>query len=185
MSIWDLFSKNKKSNETKDETAEEETQEVEEIEEKEDPNKPIAEYNETIHSDTGKREKDKSTDETYKKQHIWRNVDKIEENVDNIHIKNAKKPSTEIDKKVDGIITKTKKKLRKPSNVIYVVSNPQPGQVKGDWAVRSHGKIFSHHRIKENAIKQARKIAIERKATVMVQNTDGTFSDGFKPRAKK
>jgi len=73
---------------------------------------------------------------------------------------------------------------KKPSNVIYVVSKPQPGQVRGDWAVRSHGKIFSHHRTKENAIKAARKIARQRNATVMVQNTDGTFSEGFKPRAK-
>ena len=38
------------------------------------------------------------------------------------------------------------KHKRKPSNVIYVVSKPQPGEVKGDWAVRSHGKIFSHHK---------------------------------------
>jgi hypothetical protein len=74
------------------------------------------------------------------------------------------------------------KDRKKPSNVIYVVSKPQPGQVKGDWAVRSHGKIYSHHRKKENAIKQARKIAKERDATVMVQNTDGTFSMGFKPK---
>ncbi|HEC82102.1 MAG TPA: DUF2188 domain-containing protein [Thermoplasmatales archaeon] len=74
---------------------------------------------------------------------------------------------------------------RKPSNVIYVVSKPQPGSVRGDWAVRSHGKIFSHHRTKQAAIREARRIARERDATVMVQNTDGTFSMGFKPRSKK
>lgn len=73
---------------------------------------------------------------------------------------------------------------KKSANVIYVVSKPQPGQVRGDWAVRSHGKIFSHHRTKENAIKAARKIAKQRDATVLIQNTDGTFSDGFKPRTK-
>jgi hypothetical protein len=71
---------------------------------------------------------------------------------------------------------------KKSSNVIYVVSKPQPGQVRGDWAVRSHGKIFSHHRTKDNAIKAARKIAREREATVMVQNTNGKFSVGFKPK---
>ena len=76
-------------------------------------------------------------------------------------------------------------KSRKPSNVIYVVNKPQPGHVRGDWAVRSHGKIFSHHRTKQAAIKEARKIAKEREATVMVQNTNGTFGMGFKPRAKK
>ena len=73
---------------------------------------------------------------------------------------------------------------RKAANVIYVVSKPQPGQVKGDWAVRSHGKIYSHHRTKVNAIKAAREIAKKKDATVLIQNTDGTFSDGFKPRSK-
>ncbi|HEC95115.1 MAG TPA: DUF2188 domain-containing protein [Thermoplasmatales archaeon] len=74
---------------------------------------------------------------------------------------------------------------RKPSNVIYVVNRPQPGHVRGDWAVRSHGKIYSHHRTKQTAIREARRIAREKEATVMVQNTDGTFSMGFKPRPKK
>ena len=73
---------------------------------------------------------------------------------------------------------------KKPSNVIYVVNKPQPGQVKGDWAVRSHGKIFSHHRTQENAIKQARKIAKQRDATVLIQGIDGKFRDGFKPKQK-
>ena len=116
-------------------------------------------------------------------QRLWRDVDSIEEDVDTLHIKKAKKPVTEVDKKVDKLIEKNKEKhKRKPSNVIYVVSKPQPGEVKGDWAVRSHGKIFSHHKTKEKAIEEARKIAKKRDATVMVQNTDGTFSDGFKPR---
>lgn len=71
---------------------------------------------------------------------------------------------------------------RKPANVIYVVSKPQPGEVRGDWAVRSHGKIYSHHKTKETALRAARKIARKKDATVMVQNIDGTFSRGFKPR---
>lgn len=71
---------------------------------------------------------------------------------------------------------------RKPSNVIYVVNKPQPGQVKGDWAVRSHGKIYSHHRTQESAIKQARKIAKQKNATVLIQGIDGKFRDGFKPK---
>lgn len=171
MSKWNIFKKNKKEDkpETKEET----------VEPKDD--KPIAEYHETLYSEEKKKKGKKS--KTEKPQHTWRNTDRIEENVDNLHIKKAKKPSTEIDKKVDSIIEK-KKKPRKPSNVIYVVNKPQPGQVRGDWAVRSHRKIFSHHRTKENAIKKAREIAIKREATVMVQNTDGTFSDGFKPRKK-
>jgi hypothetical protein len=71
---------------------------------------------------------------------------------------------------------------RKVANVIYVVSKPQPGEVKGDWAVRSHSKVFSHHKTKATAIKEARKVAKKKDATVIIQNTDGTFSDGFKPR---
>ena len=70
----------------------------------------------------------------------------------------------------------------KPSNVIYVVNRPQPGQVKGDWAVRSHGKIYSSHRTQENAIKAAKKIAKEKEATVMIQGTLGKFRDALKPK---
>ena len=112
----------------------------------------------------------------------------IEEKIDNLHKTRAQKPVTELDKKVDKLISKVKlkkehkTKTRKPSNVIYVVSDPQPGEVRGDWGVRNHDKFFSHHKTKENAIEAARKIAKEKAATVMVQNTDGTFSDGFKPR---
>jgi hypothetical protein len=125
-------------------------------------------------------------------QRFWRDVKAIEENVDNISKHEPKTYEAGLDKTVDEILAKTKKKLlktekkpRKPSNVIYVVSKPQPGQVRGDWAVRSHGKIYSYHRLKESAIKQARNIARERNATVLIQNTDGTFSEGFKPRPKK
>ena len=183
MSILDIFKKDKKEEkedqvEEIKETNKEETVEISE-EEPEENNEILDEYSETLETTS----KSKKT-ENPKNEHVWRNVEAIEENVDNIHIKNAKKPSSEVEKRVDTIIEKTKKKHRKPSNVIYVVNNPQPGQVRGDWAVRGHGKIFSHHRTKENAIKKAREIAVKKEATVMVQNTDGTFSDGFKPRSK-
>jgi hypothetical protein len=78
--------------------------------------------------------------------------------------------------------SETEHTQKKPSNVIYVVNKPQPGQVKGDWAVRSHGKIFSHHRTQENAIKQARKIAKQKDSTVMIQGVNGKFREGFKPK---
>jgi hypothetical protein len=71
---------------------------------------------------------------------------------------------------------------RKPSNVIYVVNKPQPGQVRGDWAVRSHRKIISHHRKKENAIQKAKRVAKKTNATVLIQKTDGTFNRGLKPK---
>lgn len=118
-------------------------------------------------------------------QRTWRDVESIERKIDKINNNKLKELpiNNSLNKKVDNIII-SKKKHRKPSNVIYVVSKPQPGQVKGDWAVRSHGKIFSHHRTKEVAIKKAREIARERDATVLIQRMDGTFSEGFKPRKK-
>ena len=158
---------------------------VEPIEEEEE-DKPLAEHKETLYSGTTtKKDKTRKSSLTQTDQRIWRDVKTIEEDVDNLHIKKAAKPVTALDKKVDKLIEKTKTKHRRLPNVIYVVSKPQPGQVKGDWAVRSHGKIFSHHRLKKNAINEARKIARKKGATVMIQNTDGTFSDGFKPRTKK
>jgi len=162
-----------------------------------DPGEPVlAEYHETLHSlDATYENKDFSYRRegvVLSEQRFWRDVKDIEENVDNISKHEPKPSEARLDKTVDKILAKTKKKLaitekksRKPSNVIYVVSKPQPGQVRGDWAVRSHGKIYSYHRLKENAIKQARNIARERNATVLIQNTDGTFSEGFKPRPKK
>jgi hypothetical protein len=118
-------------------------------------------------------------------QRTWRDLEGIEKKIDKLTKNKLKEIPIDktLNKKVDNIIT-NKKKHRKPSNIIYVVSKPTPGQVKGDWAVRSHGKIFSHHRKKENAIKTARDIARKKQATVLIQNTNGTFSEGFKPRSK-
>ena len=99
--------------------------------------------------------------------------------------KTSKKTVEEVkEQKIDEDIDKKSSidSKKKSANVIYVVSRPQPGQVKGDWAVRSHKKIFSHHRTKINAIREARKIAKKIDATVLVQKTDGTFSEGFKPK---
>jgi hypothetical protein len=90
-------------------------------------------------------------------------------------------------------ITPKEIKSEKLANVIYVLRNQQPGQIRSDWTVRSrsdwtvrsHGKIYSHHRTKIIAINNARKIARSIDSTVMVQNTDGTFSMGFKPKPAK
>ncbi len=71
---------------------------------------------------------------------------------------------------------------KKSANVIYVVNRPQPGQVRGDWAVRTHGKIYSHHRTQQNAIKAAKILAKKRDATVMIQSLSGAFREGFKPK---
>jgi len=144
------------------------------------------EYHEVLHSDRPNTVYSKR--KTAHKM-LFTDVNRVESDIDNID----KKKSTEngnIEKKIDSLLSKKKNTLkkpqsRKPANVIYVVSKPQPGQVKGDWAVRSHHKIFSHHRTKQAAINKARTIAVDKDATVLVQNTDGTFSNGFKPRAKK
>ena len=145
----------------------------------------LAEYKETLYTSSPSAKKGKKN--VLSDQRIWRDMDSIERNIDSLEVKKVVKPVAELDKKVDRIISRNaeSKPSKKPSNIIYVVSKPQPGQVKGDWAVRGHGKIYSHHRKKENAIEQARKIAKEKDATVLIQNTDGTFSKGFKPKQKK
>ena len=99
------------------------------------------------------------------------------------YLKKKKTKKTKTAKKTMKEEEKTGSK--KPSNVIYVVSKPQPGEVRGDWAVRGHGKIFSHHKTKDAAVKKARAIAKQKDATVMIQKTDGTFGKGFHPRKKK
>jgi len=190
MGKWKIFGKSKKEEETANinqATEEMNSKASEEKSTEEQTDQPIAEYHETLHT-SKKASNSKTISHTSSNvdQRVWRDVDSIETNVDTINIKKAQKSVTEVDKKVDQLIEKNKTKhKRTPSNVIYVVSKPQPGEVKGDWAVRSHGKIFSHHKTKEKAIEEARKIAMKREATVMIQNTDGTFSDGFKPRTKK
>ena len=148
-------------------------------------NNILAEYHETLYSD-GHTPISKHKTKTYSNSIFLKDVKGIETNVDTINKTDVKSVDSNIGKKVDRIfkIKPIKKSIRKPSNVIYVVSKPQPGQVKGDWAVRSHGKIYSHHRTKQAAIKKAREVAKEREATVMVQNTNGAFSIGFKPRKK-
>lgn len=156
------------------------------VEEETSDEEVILTHKETLYSiESSKKSKKTLNKDTQpvSEQRTWRDIEGIEKKIDKLSknkIKNLAIDNT-LNNKVDKIITKKK---RKPSNVIYVVSKPQPGQVKGDWAVRSHGKIFSHHRTKENAIKTARVIARKKEATILVQNTDGTFSEGFKPRAK-
>lgn len=184
MARWKFFGKSKKDEEIEpQDTVIEDTQIVIE---KESEDKPLAEYSETLESVSTSKKKSMKKDSPQSDQRIWRNVGLIEEKVDKLHISRAQKPVTELDKKVDKLVSNVKivneEKTRKPSNVIYVVSSPQPGEVRGDWGVRDHNKFFSHHKTKEKAIEEARNIAKKKGATVMVQNTDGTFSEGFKPR---
>ena len=192
---WKLFGKSKaKKHEdiSKDQCNVEETvnnvqPEQEIVWESEDKESPLLEYKETLYSE-GTAPKKSKPDQQQKKgwtRTKWDSIGTIEHNIDSLDKKDLSRgetssPKGEVEKKVDDLIGK---KHRKPSNVIYVVSRPQPGQKRGDWAVRSHGKIFSHHRKKRNAVQAARKIAKEKNATVLIQKTDGTFSRGFKPKS--
>ena len=180
MARWKLFSKTRSKEEQIKEP--QETRKEEEIKEED---QVLAEYKETLHTSTHKTKKGKK--QALSDQRIWRDVDSIEKNIDNLDVNEAEKPVEKLEERIDKIISKRKgaHPSRKPSNVIYVVSKPQPGQVKGDWAVRGHGKIYSQHKKKESAIEQARKIAQQKNATVLIQNIDGTFSSSFKPKQKK
>lgn len=106
MAKWSLFKKSKTEDET---NSIEETKEVTVIEEETvQEDKPLAEYKETLYSGT-------KSSKTYgsgssNEQRYWRNVDSIEKKVDHLHITRAEKPSTEVDKTVDKLIEKRKKK---------------------------------------------------------------------------
>ena len=71
--------------------------------------KPLAEYKETLYINTKSSKKTSMTNSS-QNQIYWRDVDSIEKKIDNIHKNRAKKPTSEIDKTVDKIIQKPKKK---------------------------------------------------------------------------
>ncbi len=64
---------------------------------------------------------------------------------------------------------------------IYVIKNHQSDSEES-WVIRLNKKTLSSHQTKQLAINKAREIAIEHHAIVMVQNTNGQFSYGFKPK---
>jgi len=67
-------------------------------------NKPLAEYRETIESSTEEEIK------AIKSQKKWRDVESIEKKVDTLHIIRVGKTGSEVDKTVDRLIKKNKKK---------------------------------------------------------------------------
>ena len=72
-------------------------------------NKPIAEYKETLYASTKSSKKTNKT--TSPNEEIyWRDVGSIEKKIDKIDITHAQKPRNEVDKSVDKIIQKRKKK---------------------------------------------------------------------------
>lgn len=114
MGKWKIFGKLKKEEETTNTTQATEETNGEDLEEKsteEQTDQPLAEYHETLHTNK-KTSTSKTISHTSSNvdQRVWRDVDSIETNVDTIHIKKAQKPVTEVDKKVDKLISKHKKK---------------------------------------------------------------------------
>lgn len=101
MGKWNLFGKPK---EEKTETKPPETEEK-----KEEKNKAHAEYRETLQTGKSTKKQSKNTDSNVE-QRVWRDVDSIEDKVDNLHITRAQKPATEVDRTVDKLIQKRKKK---------------------------------------------------------------------------
>ena len=113
MAKWKLFGKSKEETTVETEEKTQETQEEIAEDSKDTEGRPIAEYRETLES--GKKSSSKTTtvtkrSETPSDQRVWRDVDAIEENIDNIHVRKAEKPVTEVDKKVDKLIQKNKRK---------------------------------------------------------------------------
>jgi len=114
MAKWKLFNKTKNKeeiSETKEEPEEieEDLEEDEETTPTENEDETLDEYHETLHTDNTK----KQTTQTHtlsSNQRLWRDVDAIEENIDNIHMRKANKPVTNLDKTVDKLIEKRKKK---------------------------------------------------------------------------
>jgi len=107
MAKWSLFKKSKPENEyiPIDETKEIITNKRE----YEKDYKPLAEYKKTLYTSTKSSKKTKNTTSSTD-QRCWRDVDLIEKKVDKPHITQAQKPTTKIDKKVDKLIQKRKKK---------------------------------------------------------------------------
>ena len=117
MAKWKLFGKSKSKEDEEMKPAEEQVEETEETiedteetldsEEELEDDGPLDEYHETLETDVPSKKTQTSTSSD---QRVWRDVRGIEEKVDNLHITRAQKPVTELDKTVDKLITKRKKK---------------------------------------------------------------------------
>ena len=122
MSKWKLFGKSKKEEKIEyqepvygecieekpaknEENQNFETENQQEIEQ----DQPLAEHHEELHSNKNVS-KTGTPQVPSNDQRIWRDVEAIEENIDNMHIKTSENPDSEFEKKVDNIIKKKEKK---------------------------------------------------------------------------
>jgi hypothetical protein len=105
MAKWSLFKKLKPENE---DITIKETKIINEEEYKQ-THEPLAEYKETLYAST-KSSKKISKNISSNEEIYWRDVGSIEKKIDKLHITRAQKPTTQVDKTVDKIIQKRKKK---------------------------------------------------------------------------
>jgi len=111
---WKLFGRSKPKEEEPEgeEPIQEEPKETMQSDTEQEPEKPaMPEYRETLYTEGSIPKKDK----TYHKketinQTTWRDINAIEENVDNLSRGRAKKPISGLDEKVNKILSKRKKK---------------------------------------------------------------------------
>jgi len=92
MTRWRLFGRSKEVDVTKERTEE---------------NKPHAEHSDTLYTGVSSSKRTRAT--TSSDQRVWRDVGAIEKEVDGIHTTKSKS-SSDVDKTVDKLITKRKKK---------------------------------------------------------------------------
>ena len=118
MSRWKLFDRFKSKEEVpheseemiecEKESKEESTPpESEETVQEEPEESTLVEYRETLHTE-GSTTKKKNT--TASDQRVWRDMNTIEKNIDNLRKTKKTKPRSELDKTVDKILSKSKKK---------------------------------------------------------------------------
>ncbi|MEF8879768.1 MAG: hypothetical protein V5A64_05190 [Candidatus Thermoplasmatota archaeon] len=110
MSFWNRFSKSKSKDqpEESEETlevieaeliSEENEQETEKPEKKEET---VTKYHETFDTDEMKKKKSSKDFDP----RTWRNVETIEEKVDNLHVEQAIKKRSDVERKVDDLLEK-------------------------------------------------------------------------------
>jgi len=113
---WKLFGRSKPKEEEPEgeESIQEESKETMQSDMEQEPEETIlAEHHETLHAVDSKSKKSSSAKAKYREsynQTSWRDVNAIEENVDNLRMSKTKKPVSELNKKVDKILSKRKKK---------------------------------------------------------------------------
>ena len=112
---WKLFGRSKSKEELEsEELIQEEPEETMQSDIEQEPEETIlVEHRETLYTVDSKSKKSSSVKTKYREpysQTSWRDVNAIEENVDNLRMSKTKEPVSELDKKVDKILSKRKKK---------------------------------------------------------------------------